>query len=204
LAADKSDWLEAGCKAIFLSVDTPQLGRRLNEYRNRFSPPRGISCPNVKPQGGDGAREHDGPGDAPGTRDLDPSLDWEHTIPWLRANTKLQLWIKGFCTGEDVEMAIQNGIDGIVISNHGGRQLDGVPAALDMLRECAAVAGDRIPLAVDGGIRRGTDIFKAPAMGAKHCFVGRVPIWGLAVSLHSFSNPPFCRPKLVVPVSYTH
>ena len=80
-------------------------------------------------------------------------------------------------------LAIKHGIDGIVVSNHGGRQLDGVPATLDALRECALAAGSRIPIAVDGGIRRGSDIFKAIALGACHVFVGRIPIWGLAVSL---------------------
>ena len=86
-------------------------------------------------------------------------------------------------------MAIDYGIDGIVISNHGGRQLDGVAATLDALRECAPIAAGKIPLAIDGGIRRGSDIFKALALGASYCFVGRIPIWGLAVSLFfSFNN----------------
>lgn len=84
-------------------------------------------------------------------------------------------------TPEDVELAIRHGFDGVIISNHGGRQFDGAPATLDALRECAPVAEGRIPIAIDGGLRRGADIFKAIALGAKHCFVGRVPIWGLAV-----------------------
>jgi len=84
-------------------------------------------------------------------------------------------------TSEDVALAIQYGLDGVIISNHGGRQLDGAPATLDALRECAPVAAGKIPIAIDGGIRRGTDIFKALALGACFCFVGRVPIWGLAV-----------------------
>lgn len=81
-------------------------------------------------------------------------------------------------------------MDGILISNHGGRQLDGVPATLDILRECAPIAKGKIKIAVDGGIRRGTDIFKAVALGADYCFAGRIPIWGLAVSL-----PPLARMK---------
>jgi len=85
-------------------------------------------------------------------------------------------------TSEDVITAIQHGLDGVVISNHGGRQLDGVPATLDALRECAPVAKGKIKIAIDGGIRRGTDIFKALALGADFCFAGRIPIWGLAVS----------------------
>lgn len=87
-------------------------------------------------------------------------------------------------TPEDVTLAIQYGIDGIIISNHGGRQLDGVPSTLDSLRDCAPAAAGKIPIAIDGGIRRGSDIFKALALGASFCFVGRVPIWGLAVSTY--------------------
>lgn len=79
-------------------------------------------------------------------------------------------------------LAIEHGVDGILISNHGGRQLDGVPASLDILRECAPIAKKKIKLAIDGGIRRGSDIFKALALGADFCFAGRVPLWGLAVS----------------------
>lgn len=86
------------------------------------------------------------------------------------------------CTAEDVQLAIDNGVDGVIISNHGGRQLDGQPATLDALRDCAPVAKGKIPLAIDGGIRSGADIFKAVALGVSMCFVGRIPIWGLAVS----------------------
>ena len=111
----------------------------------------------------------------------DPSLDWDSAIPWLRSQTKLQLWLKGVLSADDVALAIKYGLDGVVVSNHGGRQLDGVPATLDALRECAAAAGSKIPVAMDGGIRRGSDIFKAIALGASHVFVGRIPIWGLAV-----------------------
>lgn len=83
-------------------------------------------------------------------------------------------------------MAIQYGVDGVIVSNHGGRQLDGVPATIDALPECAAVAKGRIKIGIDGGIRRGSDIFKALALGADFCFMGRVPLWGLAV------RPPPC------------
>lgn len=88
-------------------------------------------------------------------------------------------------TPEDVEMAIQYGVDGIVISNHGGRQLDGMPSTIDALVDCEPIARGRIKIALDGGIRRGSDIFKALALGAQWCFVGRIAIWGLAVSIYT-------------------
>lgn len=78
-------------------------------------------------------------------------------------------------------MAIDHGLDGVVISNHGGRQLDGIAATLDTLRVCAPLAKGKIQIAVDGGVRKGSDIFKAIALGADHVLVGRIPIWGLAV-----------------------
>lgn len=113
---------------------------------------------------------------------LDPSLEWDSAIAWIKSNTSLQVWLKGITSGDDVELAIRYGTDGILVSNHGGRQLDGQPASLDALRECSVAAAGRIPIAMDGGIRRGSDIFKAIALGASHVFVGRIPIWGLAVS----------------------
>lgn len=85
-------------------------------------------------------------------------------------------------TAEDVQTAIEYGLDGVLISNHGGRQLDGIAATLDTLRVVAPLAQGKICLAVDGGVRHGSDIFKALALGAQHVFVGRIPIWGLAVS----------------------
>ncbi|GAB1204658.1 hypothetical protein APSETT445_003321 [Aspergillus pseudonomiae] len=130
---------KAGYKALFLSVDVPLLGKRLNEYRNNYTLPEDMSWPNILSHGLDTSNR----------TDYDPSLDWETTIPWLRKHTKLQIWLKGVYTPEDVELAIQYGVDGVIISNHGGRQLDGVPATLDALRECAPVAQGRIPLAID-------------------------------------------------------
>lgn len=85
-------------------------------------------------------------------------------------------------TVEDVQLAIKYGVDGVLISNHGGRQLDGIAATLDTLRVVAPTARGKIRIAVDGGVRSGADIFKALALGAEHVFVGRIAIWGLGVS----------------------
>ncbi|KAG9665027.1 FMN-dependent dehydrogenase, partial [Aureobasidium melanogenum] len=165
---------KAGYKAVFVSVDVPVLGRRLNEMRNNFILPEEMEFPNILSSG---KAEFSGENEATA---YDASLKWDTAIPWLKANTNMQIWLKGVNTAEDVALAIQHGLDGIVISNHGGRQLDGVPATLDTLRECAPIAKGRISIAVDGGIRQGSDIFKALALEAEHCFVGRIPIWGLA------------------------
>lgn len=97
-------------------------------------------------------------------------------------------------TAEDVKMAIQHKLDGVLISNHGGRQLDGVPATLDALRECAEAGHGKIVIGVDGGIRRGSDIFKAIALGADFVFAGRIPVWGLAVST--------CAGSSLIPVQF--
>ncbi|CAH0053715.1 unnamed protein product [Clonostachys solani] len=175
-----------GYKAIFLTSDVPILGRRLNEYRNSFILPDDMSWPNLL---SDGKSELNGSANRGVngeevlgrlSHDYDASLDWATAIPWLRKHTKLQIWVKGIYSVDDMRAAIEYGVDGVLISNHGGRQLDGVPATIDVLRQCAPVAAGAIPIALDGGIRRGTDIFKALALGASHCFVGRIPIWGLA------------------------
>ncbi|KAI1250249.1 hypothetical protein MGN70_007301 [Eutypa lata] len=167
----------AGYKAIIVTVDAPILGRRLNEFRNAFEPPEGTRFPNLSSDDSFSfvnAAEEGMINDCTAT--------WESVVSWFRQRTKLALWMKGIYTPEDVALAIRHGVDGIIISNHGGRQMDGVPATLDALRDCAPVAAGRIQIAVDGGIRRGSDIFKAIALGAQHCFVGRIPVWGLAVS----------------------
>ncbi|KAH6880717.1 FMN-dependent dehydrogenase [Thelonectria olida] len=165
----------AGFKAMFLTLDGPWLGRRLNEYRNAFGVPKGMEYPNLFP-GVDVSNLVDS-GDEMA---YDDSMDWAALVSFFRKHTNMQLWGKGIYTTEDVELAIKHGLDGIIISNHGGRQLDSTPATLDILREVAPVAKGRIPIAVDGGIRRGTDIFKALALGADFCMAGRPALWGLA------------------------
>ena len=168
----------AGCKAIFLTADSPVLGVRYNERRNDFRLPDGLEFPVIgwdTPQLK--ARTHDGNFEAFN----DDSHSWAREIPWLRARTKMEIWIKGVLTAEDTLLAVEHGCDGIIVSNHGGRQLDGVMPTLDALPECVEAANGRIAVHVDGGFRCGTDIFKALALGADCCWVGRPALWGLAV-----------------------
>ena len=111
---------------------------------------------------------------------MDSSLSWKD-IDWLRSITKLPIVIKGIACSEDALLAVQHGADGIVVSNHGGRQLDTCRATIDVLPEVADAVNGKIEILIDGGIRRGTDVLKAIAMGAKAVLIGRPVIWGLAV-----------------------
>lgn len=167
----------AGCKAIFLTADSPVLGVRYNEWRNDFRTPDGLGFPVI---GWTTERIRAQTHDSGFTSFNDDSHNWARDIPWLRSRTKMQIWIKGVLTAEDTELAIQHGCDGVIVSNHGGRQLDGVPATIDALVECVDAAKGRIRVHVDGGSRRGTDIFVALALGAECVWVGRPAIWGLA------------------------
>ncbi|KAK5198098.1 hypothetical protein LTR92_002343 [Exophiala xenobiotica] len=168
---------EAGCKAIFLTADSPVLGVRYNEWRNDFRTPDGLAFPALGLTSEMIRRQTH---DAGFMAFNDDSHNWERDIAWLRASTKMQIWIKGVMTAEDTELAIRYGCDGIIVSNHGGRQLDGVAATLDALVECVDAAKGRIPVHMDGGVRRGSDIFIALALGAQCVWVGRPAIWGLA------------------------
>lgn len=167
----------AGCKAIYLTGDSPVLGVRYNEWRHDFRTPEGLDWPILERTTEDiRTTKHD-----TGFMAFnDDSHSWVRDIAWLRSKTKMQIWIKGVLTAEDTELAIQHGCDGILVSNHGGRQLDGVPATIDALIECADAAKGRIPIHIDGGIRKGTDVFIALALGADYVWVGRPAFWGLA------------------------
>jgi (S)-2-hydroxy-acid oxidase len=169
----------AGCKAIFLTADSPVLGVRWNEWRNGFMPPVGLGYPMYERTSAEIQQQSHDDGFSSTNSD---SHSWAMEIPWLRRVTKMEIWIKGVLTPEDVETAIEYGCDGVIISNHGGRQLDETPATIDALPACAKAARGRIKIHIDGGIRSGVDIFKALALGAECCWVGRPAIWGLAVS----------------------
>ncbi|KAK6430060.1 hypothetical protein LTR95_013788 [Oleoguttula sp. CCFEE 5521] len=166
-----------GCKAIFLTADSPVLGVRYNEWRNDFRTPEGLEFPIIER---DTEMIRKVTHDDTFTAFNDDTHNWARDIPWLKSVTGMEIWIKGILTAEDTLMAIETGCQGIIVSNHGGRQLDGVPATIDALPECVAAAAGRIRIHVDGGIRSGTDIFKALALGAECCWVGRPAIWGLA------------------------
>ncbi|HLB27115.1 MAG TPA: alpha-hydroxy acid oxidase, partial [Dehalococcoidia bacterium] len=110
----------------------------------------------------------------------DPSLTWKD-VDWLRSLTKMRLVLKGILTGEDAALAVEHGAEAVVVSNHGGRQLDGVAASIEALPEVVEAVGGRAEVLLDGGIRRGTDVLKALALGAGAVLIGRPYIWGLAL-----------------------
>ncbi|MCJ1305869.1 hypothetical protein MMC08_008686 [Hypocenomyce scalaris] len=212
----------AGYSAVFLTVDTPMLGRRNLEIRNQFKLPKPYKIANFadadaaadhaptpsattddqktkkkkeekkKPKKKETASSpgyHDGQKRLPPsgpitfhTHAANPTLNWDRDIAWLKAecHPSLQLWLKGISTAEDTLLAIQHGVSGIIVSNHGGRQLNGAVATLDALPEVVAAAAGRLPVHVDGGVRHGTDVFKALALGADFVWVGRPVLWGLA------------------------
>jgi len=173
----------AGFRAIALTVDTPQLGRREADIRNQFQLPPHLSLANfadmkdfAQVKGGAGAS-----GLASYVASLiDASLNW-NDIAWLKSITRLPILLKGVVTAEDAQRALQYGADGIWISNHGARQLDGVTATIDCLEEVAQSVRGRIPVFIDSGVRRGTDVVKALALGADAVLIGRPIVWGLAV-----------------------
>ncbi len=174
--------LKAGYKALCLTVDTPILGRRERDERNAFTLPPGFGIANLKPAGLDGMPQVDrGSAFAKYVADLlDASLTWDD-VDWLKSISPLPLVIKGIMTAEDASLAVAHGAAGIVVSNHGGRQLDSTPGTLDVLPDIVAGVHGRVEVYMDGGIRRGTDVVKAIALGARAVLVGRPILWGLAL-----------------------
>ncbi|WP_194926246.1 alpha-hydroxy acid oxidase [Catenulispora pinisilvae] len=163
----------AGCKALVVTVDSPVLGANERNHRNRFHDlPPGMACENLRNLRGDE------PGNVRQIA-MSPELSWDH-IDWLREHTELPVLLKGVLHPEDARIAVDHGVSGLLLSNHGGRQLDTVPATIDLLPEFAEAVGDSVPLLLDGGVRRGTDVVKALALGAAAVGVGRPVVWGLA------------------------
>ena len=207
---------KAGYKAVFLTVDTPMLGRRNMEIRNQFKLPKVYKIANFAEDSDSAASEtvmngaslsapgpgkkeeknssstkgyYDGKQRRPPkgpitfhTHAPNPTLCWERDIGWLKEQCapEMEVWVKGIATAEDAHLAVHHGVDGIVVSNHGGRQLNGALATIDALPEIVDAINRKIPVHVDGGIRHGTDVFKALALGADFVWIGRPVLWGLA------------------------
>nr|XP_057905949.1 hydroxyacid oxidase 1 [Doryrhamphus excisus] len=173
---------EAGYKAIFVTVDTPYLGRRLADMRNCFKLPSHLRLSNFSTDSLAFSESDYGSDSGLAVyvaKAIDPTLSWDD-INWLKKHTHLPVIVKGIINGEDAALAVKHGVDGILVSNHGARQLDGVPATLDVLEEVVGAVEGRCDVYLDGGVRRGTDIIKALALGAKAVFIGRPVLWGLA------------------------
>ena len=171
----------AGCTALVLTVDAQIWGRRERDVRNRFQLPPGLSVRNLMPAGQEAfPQAAEGSGLAAYVASLfDQTLSWKD-VEWLCALSKLPVLLKGIVHPDDARLAVAHGAAGVIVSNHGGRQLDTAPATIDALPEIVAAVDGRIEVLIDGGIRRGTDVVKALALGAKAVAVGRPVLWGLA------------------------
>jgi isopentenyl diphosphate isomerase/L-lactate dehydrogenase-like FMN-dependent dehydrogenase len=165
---------ESGFRALVLTVDFPIAGPRERDLRTGFSLPTDLPMPNLPRTLAGTEYFHDTLGEV-----MDRSLTWRD-LEWLRAECPLPLVVKGILTAEDGVLACEHGCAGVVVSNHGGRQLDGVSATLDALPEVAEAVAGRAEIYLDGGIRRGTDVAKALALGARAVAIGRPALWGLA------------------------
>jgi 4-hydroxymandelate oxidase len=165
---------ESGFSAIVVTIDVPFLGRRERDLRTGFSLPADVEVPSFAAAGGGGAATP-----AEILAMLDPGLTWKD-VEDIAGATSLPVLVKGVLTEEDARLAVEHGAAGVVVSNHGGRQLDGVPASLDALPEVVEAVEGRVPVLMDGGVRRGTDVVKALALGARAVLIGRPAVWGLA------------------------
>ena len=172
---------KAGCRALMVTVDTPEWGRRERDVRNKFHLPSGLAAVNLLPSNERGeviGQSGAGMGQA-FTWMLDASITWKDVV-WLKSLTKLPVILKGICRADDAKLALAHGVDGVVVSNHGGRQMDTAPPTIEVLPAIADAIQERVPILLDGGVRRGLDVFKAIAYGATAVQVGRPVLWGLA------------------------
>ena len=171
----------AGFKAIALTVDTPRLGRREADIKNRFTLPPFLTLKNFEGLDlGKMDMANDSGLASYVAGQIDRTLSWKD-VKWLQTITKMPILVKGVMTAEDTRLAIQAGAAGIIVSNHGARQLDYVPATISCLEEVVKAAQGRVPVFLDGGVCRGTDVFKALALGASGIFIGRPVVFSLAV-----------------------
>jgi len=172
----------ANCSALCLTIDQPLHGRRERDIRNRFHLPPDVTMKNLEPYAAHKLSADDSSAMAKFVDDMfDASLTWE-VVAWLRSVTHLPILVKGILTAEDASHALEHGAAGVIVSNHGGRQLDGALSACEALPAVVDAVGGRAEVLVDGGVRRGTDVLKALALGARAVIVGRPYLWGLAVN----------------------
>jgi L-lactate dehydrogenase (cytochrome) len=192
---------EAGYEALILTVDVPIVGKRVRDLHNGMTIP-----PRIRPGNALDAARHlrwmwhlvtgeritfrnflgmaDGDdatslGTFVNKEMINPAANWDD-LDWLRPLWDKPLVVKGILTAEDARIAVAKGADGVIVSNHGGRQLDGSPSSIGALPEVVDAVGDRVPVFLDGGVRRGEDVVRAKALGARGVFVGRPWFWGLA------------------------
>jgi len=167
----------AGCRALCVTVDTPIEGARNRQQRAHFQFPPDVTLPNLKDL--PPATQSQLIGDHTSFGPMLISITWKD-IDWILSFCKVPVLLKGILNADDAEVAVKSGVAGIIVSNHGARNLDTVPATIDALPRITDRVGDKLPVLVDGGIRRGTDIVKALACGAKAVLIGRPYLYGLA------------------------
>jgi 4-hydroxymandelate oxidase len=171
----------AGCKALVVTVDVPLSGTRERDVRNQFKLPDGLTVANMAAAGYGQIGPTEGSGLTAYVADrLDPSLSWKDIV-WLRSITRLPILVKGVLRADDARRAVDAGVAAVVVSNHGGRQLDTAPPTIEALGSIVDAVKGGCEVLIDGGVRRGTDVLKAVALGAKAVLIGRPVLWGLAV-----------------------
>ena len=158
-----------GCRALCVTVDAPVVGARNRQARAHFRIPDDFDTPYYDRKK---AKLYAG-------LPVMGSFTWDD-IAWLRSTTDLPLLLKGILNPEDADLAIRSGVNGLIVSNHGGRCLDTLPATISVLPQIIERVARRVPVLVDGGVRRGTDVMKAVALGAKAVLIGRPYLYGLA------------------------
>ena len=172
--------VDAGYSAIVLTVDLPKTGRRERDIRNAFSLPEGLSYANLDDRRNTATAEGPDPFAQNVNAHTNPALSWDD-LEWLVAKSPIPVVLKGVVRADDAHRAVEAGVRGLIVSNHGGRQLDYAIASIDALSDVVAAVGGRVPVLIDGGVRRGTDVLKALCLGASGVLIGRPYLWALAV-----------------------
>jgi 4-hydroxymandelate oxidase len=173
----------AGATALVITVDTPVLPTRDRETRSNFALPPGMAIENLRPlleKNKQLDASHRGKGGGIYSDVLNPQFTWE-TVAWVRSFAKVPVLLKGIVAPEDARIAAEHQVGGIIVSNHGGRNLDTSPATIEALPRINEAVLGRVPLLLDGGVRRGTDVVKALALGAQAVLIGRPYLWALSV-----------------------